>query len=313
MSRVNALTKARGNLSVKFMEFTRVASKEKYAVFFEGEDEKYYSIRINSIRPDIRWSGINCGGKENVVELREKIRGHKTYSNAPCMFFVDADFDDNSTILEFHDVYVTPCYSVENLYISSEAFTRILSAEFGISDSLENESCYTNAIALFEKIKSAYIAAIKPFNCLFRELRLMEKYGDLKGSLNINNIKLEYLVKINLESVEKVYNERNPKLLFPDLADDFHVDLEPSEMYFNNLPGELWFRGKQNLEFFRVFLENIKAERCKKSSRKIFQSRGNVKLQISKSNCISELSQYADTPPCLKNFLERQAEFNSAA
>ncbi|MCH2559469.1 MAG: hypothetical protein MK005_19520 [Alcanivorax sp.] len=55
MSRVDLLVKARDNLSVKFMEFTRIASKKKskYALFFEGEDEKYYSVRINSIRPDI--------------------------------------------------------------------------------------------------------------------------------------------------------------------------------------------------------------------------------------------------------------------
>lgn len=313
MSRVNALIKARGNLSVKFMEFTRIASKGKYAVFFEGEDEKYYSIRINSIRPDIKWSGINGGGKSNVVELRRRIRQHETYSAAPCMFFVDADFDDNSAFFELGDIYVTPCYSVENLYISSDAYIRILSAEFGINDSREDEQCYTNSIRVFENTKSAYIDAIKPFNFLIRGLRLMEKRGDLEGRLNINNVKFEDLVRIDLEVAEKVYDEKNPKSLFPDLREELVVELDDSEQHFANLSGERWFRGKQNLEFFRIFLEKIKAERCRRDSRQIFKDKGNVKLQISKGNCISELSQYADTPPCLKEFLEMQQALSRAA
>lgn len=312
MSRVNTLIQSRGNLSVKFREFTRIASKGKYAVFFEGEDEKYYSIRINSLRPDIKWSAINSGGKSNVVELRRRIRRHETYSVAACMFFVDADFDDNSTILEHGDIYVTPCYSVENLYISLDAYTRILSAEFGINDSKESEQCYKNSIRVFENTKSAYINAIKPFNFLIRELRIMEKRGDFEGRLNINNVKFEDLVRIDLDVAERVYDERNPKSLFPDFRDEIAVGLEASEKYFENLSGELWFRGKQNLEFFRIFLEKIKAERCKRGARHIFKDKGTVKLQISKGNCISELSQYADTPPCLRRYLEMQKALGCA-
>jgi hypothetical protein len=314
MSRVNTLIKARGSLSVKFLEFTRIASKGKHAIFFEGEDEKYYSIRISNIRPDIKWSGINGGGKSNVVELRQKIRAHEAYSTSSCMFFVDADFDDNSEIISLSDLYVTPCYSVENLYISTDAYLRILSAEFGINDSKEDELCYANSIKAFETTKSAYLNAIKPFNLLIRELRLMEKSGDLEGRLNINNIKFEDLVKIDLESAEKVYNEQKPSSLFPDLERNILINLNNSEKHFESLSGEQWFRGKQNLEFFRIFLEKLKTERCKKESpRQIFKDKGNVKLQISKGNCISELSQYADTPACLKEFLEAQQASSCAA
>ena len=306
MSRVNVLVEARDSLSVKFLEFTRVTSKGKYAVFFEGEDEKYYSIRINTIRPDIKWSSINSGGKAKVLGLRKKIRAHETYRDAACLFFVDADFDDNSNLSIFDDIYVTPCYSVENLYISTDAYSRVLSAEFGINDSKENESCYANSLSIFEKIKAEYIKAIKPFNSLIRELRLMENRGDLEGRLNINNLKFEDLIRIDLNVVEKAYDEENPKSIFPELDEAISVDLNNSEHYFSNISGELWFRGKQNLEFFRVFLTKIKEDRVSKNSRQIFKDKGSVKLQMSKGNFISELSQYADTPQCLKEFLEMQ-------
>lgn len=306
MSRVNTLVKSRDNLSVKFMEFTRVVSKNKHAIFFEGEDEKYYSIRINNIRPDIKWSSINCGGKSNVIELRRKVREHRTYSLAPCMFFIDADFDDNSSLLGFNDIYVTPCYSIENLYVSLDSYIRILSAEFGVSETGENNLCFTNAVRCFENTMSAFINAIKDFNFLIRELRFMEKRSELDGQLNINNIKLEDLVKIDFESVDKLYDEKKPKSIFSDLPEDLVIELCESQKHFDNLRGDFWFRGKQNLDFFRFFIEKLKVDRCRKNSRTIFTNKGNVRLQISKGNCISELSQYADTPSCLSNFLHRQ-------
>ena len=91
MSRVDVLVGARSNLSVKFLEFTRIVSKgrSKYALFFEGEDEKYYAVRVNNIRPDIEWRPVNCGGKSNVISLRNKVRSHPVYFDSLCMFFYD--------------------------------------------------------------------------------------------------------------------------------------------------------------------------------------------------------------------------------
>jgi hypothetical protein len=56
----------------------------------------------------------------------------------------------------------------------------------------------------------------------------------------------------------------------------------------------------------RIFLTQLKADRNIKAGRKVFKEKGNVKLQLTKGNTISELSQYADTPQCLRDFLLRQ-------
>ncbi|TDY81505.1 UNVERIFIED_ORG: uncharacterized protein DUF4435 [Pantoea allii] len=306
MSRVTTLKDSRSNLSVKFLEFTRISSKKNYAAFFEGEDEKYYSIRINSIRPDLKWAGINCGGKKNVLALRDRVRNHEVYSTALCMFFVDADFDKNDDLLELSDLYTTPCYSVENFYISNNAFVRILSAEFGVNYFSDATQCLKKATALFSKLKFEYFEAIKGFNFLIKELRLRENEGTLEGRLNINNVNFESLIKVGIENVEKKYNESIPNLIFPELSENIQLDLNRSERYFYGLQGELWYRGKQNLEFFRSFVELLKVDRCKKNGREVFQNKGNVKLQLTKANCISELSQYADTPSCLQKFLRSQ-------
>lgn len=304
MSRVEDLVKSRDSLSVKFLEFTRIVSKSRFAVFFEGEDEKYYSVRINTIRPDISWGGVNCKGKSNVINMRKRIRQHSTYSKHPCLFFVDSDFDDNQEILGLSDTYLTPCYSVENLYISEAAFSRILSAEFGINDACDEHECFQYCLSKYSTIKSQYLEEIAGFNLLVKELRFMEQAGDLNGRLNINNLNIDDLVTIDLSYVSRNYSESAPSSIFPELPEDLEVSFERSQEYFAGKNKEHWYRGKQNLEFFRVFLVKLKNDRCRKNDREIFSSRGNVKLQLTRSNVISELSQYADTPACLKSFLE---------
>lgn len=249
-----------------------------------------------------------CGGKAKVVKLREKIRRHPDYFNSYCMFFVDADFDDNSEISSLPDMYITPCYSVENLYMSEASFSRIMSAEFGVNE-FNNKSCYTEAIEKYRAIKSGYVEAIRPFNALLRELRTMEKNGEMAGRLNINNVKFDALISVNLYSspaITKNYDENDPLSIFPELPETVDVDISNSMSFLRRLSGCIWLRGKQNIEFLRRFLFQVKQDRCNKENRVIFKEKGGVKLQLTKSNCMSELSQYADTPDCLRFFLERQ-------
>lgn len=313
MSRVDTLKRSRESLSVKFLEFTRVISKRKIPAFFEGEDEKYYSIRINAIRPDIKWAGVNCKGKSNVIDMRNRIKRHDTYKNYSCFFFVDSDFDDNGELQDYGDVYLTPCYSVENLYFTDAAFSRVLSAEFGLSDTCDEHECFERCVSRYGEIKTQYLELIKGFNLLVKEIRLMEQAGDSAGRLNINNLNIDKLIDVGLFNVTKIYDESIPRSMFPELPEEIEISLERSHDYFKDKDGELWYRGKQNLEFYRIFLMKLKSDRCKKDDREIFDAKGNVKLQLTKANIISELSQYADTPDCLKMFLESFETNNQAA
>lgn len=314
MSRVSTLTNSRDSMSVKFMEFTRTVSRVKgrIAVFFEGEDEKYFSVRINSIRPDLKWVGINCGGKKNVLTMRDKIRNHKDYSESICMFFVDSDFDDNSKISCLEDVYITPSYSIENFYISDSAFERILAAEFSLTDVCEEELCFHNALEKFKSCKKSYISAISDFNYLVYSLKTMESLAQSGSKLHLDQIKFEDLVTVDLEFTSKLYDESKPYSIIPTLEKTLTVDLDDSKKKFEGVSHELYFRGKQHLEFFRIYLSNLKIDRCKRNDRVIFSKRGNVKLQLTKANILSELSQYADTPSCLRKFLNSE-EFNKLA
>lgn len=306
MSRVEVLVSSRDSLSVKFMEFTRIVSRQKgrAAVFFEGEDEKYFSIRINTIRPEISWVGVNCNGKQNVIDMRDKIRAHESYNRSFCFFFVDSDFDDNTAIEKYDDVYITPCYSIENLYISKESFIRVLSAEFDLSEVSASSYCFEKSVTFFEKCKSEYLNSISQFNFLIKEIGNMTENGELTINLNINNVNFDNLIRIGFESASKLYDESVPSSIFPEIPENASLNLSQSESYFSRLDPERWFRGKQHLDFFRLYLLQLKMDRCRKSGRQVFQGRGKVKLQLTTTNCLSELSQYADTPNCLIDFLK---------
>jgi hypothetical protein len=302
MSRVQNMAQARKNISVKYFEFMRVCSKNKFPICFEGEDEKYYSIRIENLT-NLDWTGINCGGKLKVLALREKIKASESYSEKEVLFFVDADFDSNDEVIGFTDVYVTPCYSVENLYISDKAFIKMLRSEFGISEFDVDPASYIKVMDTFTIRKKEFFEIITDFNLLIHYLRSKEDSGELKTRLNINNIDIDKLVTISLPEVKKVYSLEKYQDLFPELPDDLDINLDISKSYFLDKSSEIIFRGKQNLEFLRVFIGLLKQDRGKKSGKEVFSENGKVKLQLTKANTLSELSQYADTPNCLKEFL----------
>ena len=67
------------------------------------------------------------------------------------------------------------------------------------------------------------------------------------------------------------------------------------------------FRGKFTIEFLRSILEQIKADRMSKSP-KYFVKKGKVKINFSQNNITSDLSQYADTPQELFDFLAQLAK-----
>lgn len=296
------MAQARQNISVKYHEFMRICSKNKFPICFEGEDEKYYSIRIDSLT-NLDWVGINCGGKNKVIALREKIKASESYQDKGVLFFIDSDFDTNEEVRNYEDMYITPCYSVENLYISNNAFIKILRSEFGISEFDENPQCYHKVMDIFNNRKREFLEVISDFNLLIHHLRMKEDSGELGTRLNINNIEIDKLVSISLAEVKKVYKLEDYHQLFPELPENLDINLDISRSHFEGKCSEIIFRGKQNLEFLRAFIIILKQDRGKKNDREIFLERGKVKLNLTKANTLSELSQYADTPNCLKHFL----------
>ncbi|MDM8567537.1 DUF4435 domain-containing protein [Candidatus Halobeggiatoa sp. HSG11] len=263
---------------------------------FEGDDAKYYGIRIDN-HISLERRNVQCKGKETVIALREKAMQHPELKNANTLFFVDQDFDD----IEIEaNLYVTPCYSIENLYATNSALSRLLNDEFELND-VDHTRDIENVLACFDKVNTQFNKCMLPFNSWFK-IQIKESEINQEVKLNANNVDLNKLVNVTLNDVSTKYSIENIKKLFPDTVDIISENLDKMIVIFNNYDLSSSSRGKYRLEFFRLWLECLMDDARNEKS-VLFNKKFHPKLSLSKKNILSELSQYADTPVCLKKFL----------
>ena len=115
-----------------FTEFVySVRNKKDYLFcFFEGYDVAYYVPIIRRFTEN--YETFDCGGKKVVLAFHNFIKDKREYDKYKKAFFIDRDFDVPISI-EQPPIFETPCYSIENFYVSDSVFAKILKSEFGIS------------------------------------------------------------------------------------------------------------------------------------------------------------------------------------
>lgn len=128
--------------------------------------------------------------------------------------------------------------------------------------------------------------------------------------MNLNNFSVEDFIEFDFYNVSAKYNQDSLNTFFPKLAPipDSEIDVAKTLILEKDLTESL--RGKFLLEFFRLFLEKVKVE-INNGSSQIVKTTKKTKLTLSKSNIISDLSQYAVTPNCLIGFLKQNLEMST--
>jgi len=310
MSRVESMKEEGESYSVKFLEVTRIYSKDKSTLIclFEGKDEKYYANRLNIFNEQDCWRGVNTGGRSSVLKLVEIIDNHLVYKNINYAGFIDKDFEDWFENPNPEKIYVTPCYSIENFYITESCFKQILSAEFNVTEFNENKDDFKRCVDIYTDRLAEFLEGILVFNCWVKAHGIMRRDDRSVKNLNVNNIKTKDLIRINIDKSSVVYDLKNPFSVFKNLSGfNFCQNaLREASESFQNCDRLNSFRGKQQIDFIREIVLKLKNDRTSKVP-VVFSEKGNVSISISKDNAISELSQYADTPTCLKSFLEKIA------
>lgn len=294
MNRVQFMREQSQTTAVNFKTFMSVIKNNQLPVCFEGKDVKYYRSRIEQYLTE-NFGHIDCNGKSKVLALREEIQKNPQYKNRLCLYFVDCDFDDNS-ICNYHDVYITPCYSIENLYTSDKVLGKVISDEFGINPN-DNDQ-----LELFNKILSEYnVRKQEFFKCIdeFNFYVYMIKIS--QSDISYSDIKLSKIINFKLDSISKKYTCIS-EVLDIDNPNDF--DLSKAHEYFANKEPERYFRGKNNFQFLESFLNKLRDDATQKNiTRKIFSKKTNIDFSI--NNLLSSISKYAETPQCLIDFLSR--------
>ncbi|OUD15713.1 DUF4435 domain-containing protein [Thioflexithrix psekupsensis] len=285
--------------SSAFLKFTRIHAKKPQSLicFFEGkQDSGYYFGRIKENLPNIDWEEIVSDNKQNVIRLFNRLKDHEMYRAAKKAFFVDRDFDEPLAEELRKEIYETPCYSIENFYTTESCFKHILKYEFKISEfsNVKIEQIFKQCLDCFNAIQSQFHKEITEFNAWHS----VSTKNNLKNSLK--DKKIDDLINVTLNLLEPELNQVRKKYNLPEEARSFSVDIGIKSQSFQDKPCQ--FRGKQELQFFIKFLNKL-VEELNKSE--IKDKTGNkINFQVpAESNALSVLSQYADTPACLRNYL----------
>lgn len=305
MNRVELLNDKRNLAVVKFREFIVRSrdSKNKFFFIVEGKDDpKYYSSVINSILGS-EWCFVIAEGKKNVLKVRSMILSNVTYSSRKVGYMVDRDFDRNNLP---DDVYVTPTYSVENFYLDDKLITDFVERECNSIYSLELEE----RVEIIEFIREVFVRCLSQYFENKKTITANLLYFYIKNHTDIN-IPYDKLFKFDLKfdkngNLNVSLKLKKEALLFfshkskiQDLKDFSgiwkHISCNP----------ELYFRGKQNLIFFKEFFK------CIKNNGFVYNlifNKFNKKLNYSGSaledNIMLTLSAYVGSPKCLRNYIK---------
>jgi len=293
---VEKLRASRGKAVAIFVEFTRLYKQYESVLycFFEGEDSKYYGIRIKNITKSKKDIYLNCHGKEGVLGIYRMLSSRNHYRTARIGYFVDRDFDQSIYNMGISKIYETPCYSVENFYTSVQCFAEILKSEFKLTEIDEN---FQRCVSLYRKLQEEFHDAVELLNAW------VACQTDKSSKLNISDLSILRFVKIDLNQAISMYEIDDLYQMFPNtpVIAEQELDAKISELKVNIRQKS--FRGKFEIEFLFIFLQKLMSE-ANQGRYPFFTRKIKVILSLTKRTIISDLSQYADTPDCLHNYLE---------
>ncbi|BAH44566.1 hypothetical protein BBR47_35890 [Brevibacillus brevis NBRC 100599] len=298
MDHLEKLRASRDKESVSYKRFMELLERNKDAVFcfVEGEDSKYYAAKIESIEPSYKYHFINSKGKEGVLKLFRLITGISEYDLIKTLYFVDRDFDE---LIDNPHIYETPCYSIENLYTTKNTICRVLQREFQLD---ETDDDYYTALHAFSTHQSEFHDAMDQINAWIACHRDLSKQG-ITTRLNLSDLNPSNLVTVSLTGVTQKYSFDSLIEMFPHAAEIDQETLENKLRSFRSIDRQKWYRGKFELFFFKKFIE-ILSEDSNRRHPFLFSTKRKNQLQLS-ANVLSELSQYAEFPECLRTYVKR--------
>jgi len=270
--------------------------------FVEGnEDIKYYGFRLkSSLACEVKH--YICRGRDTVEKVYEMISDKDEYIGAKQACFIDKDYSKSTST---NCLYVTPCYSIENLYTSNQALIEILRSEFSMAD---NHPDFIKTLYIYEDLKKKFHDELTYLNAWLACQYDYRIQNNIKTRLCIDETLKKHMrsiIRVDMTGI-KTFSDLQEKEslmnLFPNAP---IIDEDTIASMLASFDGQelgKLYRGKFELCFFVQFINRVKEQLCSKNST-IFSERHKCTLSVEPANAISALTQYADTPKCLVNFI----------
>lgn len=207
---------------------------------------------------------------------------------------IDADFDDNSSI-DKH-IYVTPCYSIENLYVDATVVSDILENEYKIRRTAPSGK-HEKTLNLFKSELANFHSCILLFNAWYRTIKL--KGIDSNNGVNLEDSFPSYLYKYQIKPTTTCkYSIRDIEKMFPKAPKTTAEEIERSKAYLAN-PKRL--RGKYEIQFLYIFLEFLNTDSITAREYTVLH-RG---ITWDRKRMISSLEQYVPTPHDMRSYIKK--------
>ena len=144
-------------------------------------------------------------------------------------------------------IFETPCYSIENLYVSLKVFRDILKNEFHLSE--VSDSSFQICVEIFEKRQQEFHEAVCLFNAWYACLiEIRNREGNQTG-VSLDEKLPKGMIEISLNAIKQNYDIDQIKNRFPHAT-----EVEPSHLQvkvgeFTSCEQRKEFRGKYELRF----------------------------------------------------------------
>ncbi len=304
MTYIEKLRQSKDKPQVAFLEFAQSTSRlsSHLFCFFEGKDNAYYVPRIK--RYTEKYHPIKCGGRDKVLETYRIITNRPEYEKYKKAFFIDRDFNEPLSPKN-PPIFETPCYSIENLYVSVDVFKEILTNEFHLSE--VSDQAFDECISIFIERQREFHNAVTLFNAWYACLVEIRNATGKQTGVNLDDKLPKGFVDISLHSVTTNYGLDKIKLNFPE-ATEFEEDQLNSKLIdFQSCDSKKVFRGKYEISFLIKFIQLILQDA--NSTRTILKNKINFAFGdasgINNEQAINIFEGYAETPQNLVEYLQK--------
>lgn len=283
------------NESTYFMDFNakcnRYGTSYTYCLV-ENYDLCFFPHRVEDIL-NCKATGVPCEGKKNVLALYTIITSKPEYSKYRIRCFVDADFDDNIAV-DPH-IYVTTCYSIENLYMDEEVVSKILENEYKIrpnSPDGKHEKC----LELYRKELADFHNAVLLFNAWYRTVKKKGLTKEMKVCLD--DSLPSSMLDLTIGAILPLYTKATIEAMYPLAPSTTNEELAESSAYL--AADTRLLRGKYEIQFLHKFFEHLNCD-CKGARQYTVLKKG---INIDRSRMISTLDHYVSTPADMHAYIE---------
>ncbi|MDR1973660.1 MAG: DUF4435 domain-containing protein [Bacteroidales bacterium] len=301
---IDELRKSRNKPQVAFQEFALSVGMHPNHLFcfFEGKDNPYYVPRIKSVTEN--YHPVICGNKAAVLGVYALIVDKQEYNKYKLGFFIDRDFN-KSIGVKTPPIFETPCYSIENLYVSVDVFKEILINEFQLSEA-NDKLLFESLVELYEKRQKEFHDAVLLFNSWYACL-IEKKEDENLGTIGINldNKLPQDFIDISLQEITSNYDLNKIKEKFPNAIEIDESILNAKIDFFKSVEQHKVFRGKYEMEFLLQMIKKILLDSYtshNKISKKISFSFGDGS-SLSQKQLLNIFSACAETPQELIDYL----------